>query len=416
MFATSDPYSRSELIHTTCSSIYGLVIFDYFNIRGFWPIFSSICSIHYLVTVSTSTVFSQILFLTAVTLFLLKARRVKTYRFSEVDTEESSLIMNGLRYIVCSLVCISIFTCDFLIYPLHKYKSKYFGISLMDFGVVAFMFNAGMLSAISHRFRLRKTVYMIVMGLVRFAVILSGYHADPTEYGTHLNFYFIYALSENASLLFKAVHPILASAFILCVHEMVVSREAVANYIFYSPRAGFLGANREGIISVMPYTAVLLLGKSAGNIVFKKNESVGRKCTKLFLFYSGLHLAHLAFLCVTEPSRRLCSTSFITFSCAAIVFPMSVLYGISCIYKIENIAFLSNLSRFMNPLFLLANLYVLVGNIVFDWKSLSFFHSHICNMLYMLLLFGLPVYLYKRYTFSQPQTQSKNIQKKPVHE
>ncbi|OAG32228.1 phosphatidylinositol glycan, class W [Nematocida sp. ERTm5] len=391
-------YSRTELLHSTSSSVYWLVILDYFQIKSFWVLLCGLSIIHYIITISSTPVFGQVLCATSVTLFFLKAKKEKTFQANKIDTETPQLVINGLRYIVCSLVCISIFACDFSIYPLHKYKSKYFGISLMDFGVVAFMVNAGILSSLSHRFRLKKSLYMICMGLVRLCVILSGYHTDPTEYGLHLNFYFVYLLSENVSLIFKHVNPMIASGLILALHEMAISRKSVVEYVFFGARDNLFSANKEGLISIMPYTAVLLLGKGVGNILLKKNQTNLSKLLKLVAVYTSLHIIHLLFIPVLEPSRRLCSISFISFCCAAIVFPMCLLYGLGCVYTVSSIEFISGLSRLMNPLFLLSNLYVLIGNLIFDWQKCSRMQSHMCNIVYLFLTFGLPVYLYKKHT------------------
>ncbi|KAI5133753.1 glucosaminylphosphatidylinositol acyltransferase [Nematocida ausubeli] len=401
------PYPRTELLHTTCSSAYFLIILDYFQITNFWTLLFGLSMIHYIITVSESMIFSQVLCGVSVIFFLLKAKSSKTQQMNKIDTDIAYLVINGLRYIVCSLVSISIFTCDFGIYPLHKYKCKYFGISLMDFGVVAFMINAGMLSSLSHRFRARKSAYMFIMGIVRLCVILSGYHTDPTEYGVHLNFYFIYLLSENISLLFKNINPILAASLILGAHEAVITKKSVINYVFFGERDNIFSANREGLLSILPYTAVLLLGKGVGNILFEKNKTVFKKFLKLVALYSSLHVVHLVFLSITEPSRRLCSISFISFCCSAIIFPMCLLYGISCVYKVPSIESLSGLSKLMNPLFLLSNLYVLIGNLLFDWKSYSAVESHLCNLVYMFLTFCVPVYLYRKYVEIPSERKTK---------
>ncbi|KAI5190029.1 glucosaminylphosphatidylinositol acyltransferase [Nematocida minor] len=407
MFITTPAYPRAELLHTTCCSIYWLIIVDYFKIENFWVLLSGICTIHYIVSATRSVLISQVLLFSSAILFLIKSASVKKYTYNQKDTGHASLIIDGLRYIVCSLVCISIFMCDFPFYPSYKLKSTYFGISLMDFGVVAFMLNAGMISSVSHKFRLKKSIYMGSMGLIRLGVILSGYHSDPTEYGTHLNFYFVYLLSENLSLLFKHFDPLTAGLSILLAHEAVINQKSVIDFVFFETRENLFKANREGLISVLPYTGVLLLGKAIGKIIFAKDQTLGRTLHKLTLMLCFLFAMHFGFLHVLQPSRRLCSLSFTSFCCGAMVLPMCIFYGISCIYQFCNIKFLSNLSRVMGPMFLLANVYVLIGNIIFDWKSYSIYYAHLSNILYMILLFGIPVGLYRRHTLLQSDAPRK---------
>ncbi|KAI5180425.1 glucosaminylphosphatidylinositol acyltransferase [Nematocida sp. AWRm80] len=441
--------NRIELIHSTTSPIYWLVIADYFRITNFWVLFIGQCLIHYLITITSTSTIGNTLGCISLGLFLHKVLRIQlstrkenktpntTSNTNIIDTnstkdvndkrlskytedkkisestkdkkkvlnldgkpgvrcsteEEARMVINGLRFIVCSLVCISIFACDFALYPEHKMKSKYFGISLMDFGVVVFMFNAGMIAAVSHRFRAQKSLYMLAMGLIRLGVLSSGYHSDPTEYGTHLNFYFVYLLSELYSILFRYKNSILMAICMLLGHEIYLHSNGIVEYILFSERTNLFNSNREGLISVLPYAGVLFLGKSIGRIVFKKKQTHLRKSAELMAVFVSLLAVHFISGIFLGPSRRLCSLSFISFSCASVIFPMGLFYLVSSFYALPSISPLKEISSLMGPLFLLSNVYVLIGNLLFDWRRYSTLESHLVNILYLILLFVPPVYL-----------------------
>lgn len=388
-------YRREELFHSTSASIYWMIILDYFKIRNFWFILFGSSFIHYFITASSSVDFGRSLFFLALSLFLEKASRCKL-SYKRKESGEAKLIVDTLRYIVASLVCISIFMCDFSFYPEHKLKSKYFGISLMDFGVVCFMLNAGLISSISHRFRMRKSIYMAVMGLIRLFVIMMGYHSDESEYGIYFNFYFIYLLSENLSVLFRNMDPFYSSLLLLLGHELMISVPSVPEYVFFAKRDGFISSNREGLISIVPYAAVLLFGKGIGREIFKK-EKTGRTLFKMFFIWGTVTALHFLFMLNVLPSRRLCSLSFISFCCSAVLFPICIIYGVSCFYTMEKIELVAFFSPLMNSLFLLGNLYVLIGNLLLKLGKLSAFYSHLLNVLYLFMLFVVPAYLQRTY-------------------
>ena len=92
--------------------------------------------------------------------------------------------------------CICILAVDFHIFPRRFAKAETYGTGLMDVGVGAFVFNAGMVSR-SHKTwaeRLKSAVPMITLGLVRLATVKGvDYQEHVTEYGIHWNFFFTLA-------------------------------------------------------------------------------------------------------------------------------------------------------------------------------------------------------------------------------
>jgi len=310
--------------------------------------------------------------------------------------EEIRAMVNTFRYIVCSLVCISIFTCDFNIYPRYKMKCKEFGLSLMDFGVTAFMFNAGIICARSHKFRAQKTLYLLALGFIRLAVLSSGYHSEPSEYGTHLNFYFVYVGSEILSVFLRGCR---SWAVLLCcfsLHEMIITQKDVVRYVMRSERGGFFSANREGLLSLLPYVGVLFLGKYVGELLFKEKETRKEKGAKLLGVSLGLFAVHEFCGTYSLPSRRLCNLSFTSFSCGAILLPMSLAFFLSSGLDVTALGKMGQMSKMMGPIFLWSNILVFAGNLLFDWRAFGRASSHLINLAYLMAVFILPYLLISR--------------------
>lgn len=393
-------------MHTVCSSGYWMLLADLLGIKDRWVLLLGAILVQYIASVSSSTVFSWALCLISISGFFIRVKKNQIKISSEsisIPTEliptkiEGNEIVNSLRFMVCSLVGISIFACDFLVYPTENLKSKEFGISLMDFGVVCFMLNAGMIFSVArHRFRIKKIVYLLLLGVARLLVLKSGYYSDPTEYGIHMNFYFVYVAAEALSVLFSSFPSAAVAVTLFFAHEMIIFRGGVIEYILYAPRKDFISANREGIISIVPYTAVLFFGKYIGEIVMSKKKTTKEKGREFGWIFSFLICVHLISLLFIRPSRRLCSLSFTSFACAVITFANFMYYTIGSMGRMPKMCPAEEISRLMGPLFLLSNLYVLIGNLFFDWKKISNITAHFVNLAYLFLLFVLPVMVYRR--------------------
>ncbi|KAI5184292.1 glucosaminylphosphatidylinositol acyltransferase [Nematocida homosporus] len=391
----SNLISRTELLHSTCSAGYWMYLAHGLGIRNRWILLIGWVLVHYLVTISRDNSLLWGLFGLAVGTCGLGIVRQgirpgKKRKVVEVDARE---LVNSLRFTICSLVCISIFTCDFAIYPEWKKKSLEFGISLMDFGVAAFMVNAGVLAAIRHRFRPLKGVYLLVMGLMRLGVLKSGYHAEPTEYGTELNFYFIYLACEVLGMCLRWINSWVVAGVLLLGHEWLVWRPGVVQFVFYGARDGWWQSNREGLLSIVPYTGMLFLGKGVGEVIFDKRLSGSRKSLVLGTLAFGLLGVHWVSGMYLGPSRRLCSLAFSSFVCAAMVLPMSAHYLAGSIWDVPMVCPFPRLSQLFGPLFLLSNAYVLIGNLCFNWLRLSVWEAHAANLVYLVALFLVPLWL-----------------------
>lgn len=380
-----------ELLHCTCSSMYTMLIL---NAMGFQHPVLSVCltsSLHYALTMAHTQKLSWSLFAVAITLGLFgrwHARRKSSAALQPVTPE---MVISYFRYIVSSFVCISIFSCDFQGYPEWKRKSKTFGLTLMDFGVVSFMLNGGILGARKHTFRTRKFVHMAILGFVRLAVLSLGYPSDVTEYGTHLNFYFVYLASDLLSLALARCRPLLTSMVLAVAHETLVLGLGLSGWMFREGgREEWVGGNREGLLSIVPYSSVFLLGKHMGSVIQSKHLCARKKGMVLLVSSLCLFTVHACFSVFSPPSRRLCNIAFTSFSSAAILFPLSLLFFFpECCFPGDSWLFLC-IGRDIGTPFLLANAYVLMGNVLFDWKQVRPVVAHAVNILYVHGVFVVP--------------------------
>ncbi|XP_017076127.1 uncharacterized protein At4g17910 [Drosophila eugracilis] len=175
-----------------------------------------------------------------------------------------------LRATAYSGTCAAILAVDFSSYPKDYRKSRNFGAAAMDMGIGLFVVTMGL---VSHRTRNttdlkklpRSVVPLLVLGLARTIVITAiDYHQDETEYGTHLNAFFILGLTKLMgsfySLLVSSDRKLLGlSLGLLFVHELVLQLGLSEFVMSSAPHEGFLSANREGLSSLHGCVALYLL-------------------------------------------------------------------------------------------------------------------------------------------------------------
>ncbi|XP_052852484.1 uncharacterized protein LOC128262340 [Drosophila gunungcola] len=188
----------------------------------------------------------------------------------EYEIGKRPIVFTLLRATAYSGTCAAILAVDFPSYPTAYRKSRTFGASAMDMGIGLFVVTMGL---VSHRTRntadLRKlprsVVPLLVLGLARTIVITSiDYHQDESEYGKHLNAFFILGLTKLMGSLYSArVHSddqLLALALgLLFLHELLLQSGLGEFVMSSSPHEGFLSANREGLSSLHGCVALYLL-------------------------------------------------------------------------------------------------------------------------------------------------------------
>ncbi|KAF8639193.1 hypothetical protein AX17_001679 [Amanita inopinata Kibby_2008] len=198
------------------------------------------------------------------------------------------------------MTILAILAVDFPVFPRTLAKCETFGVSLMDLGVGSFVFSQGVISAIpllrdprhltSPVFPklfsvIRKTLPVLFLGLVRLLLVkATEYPEHVSEYGVHWNFFLTLALLPTLQVI---LHPLILHVpisflgiVIAIAHQLLLSYAHLQGYILNAPRTSWLSANKEGIISLIGYLSIHLLGLSIGTIVLPPSPSWFRRLLK----------------------------------------------------------------------------------------------------------------------------------------
>jgi phosphatidylinositol glycan class W len=194
----------------------------------------------------------------------------------------------------CMLVvtCVAILAVDFKIFPRRFAKVESWGTSLMDLGVGAFVFSAGVVGArpflkeqlsgkapnIGSRLygSARHSIPLLILGFVRmYSVKGLDYAEHVTEYGVHWNFFFTLGLLPPFVAGFQSAYKLIPSfaalAIILGVfYQVALEFTDLKAYILTAPRTDLFSKNREGIFSFFGYLAIFLAGQATGMYVMPR--------------------------------------------------------------------------------------------------------------------------------------------------
>lgn len=193
------------------------------------------------------------------------------------------------------ITCLAILAVDFRIFPRRFAKVETWGTSLMDIGVGAFVFSAGLVAArpvLKERAEgrsiplLRRLVYsmrhslpLLILGVVRLLSVKGlDYAEHVTEYGVHWNFFFTLGFLPPFVAIFQAALKYVPSYAALAlglgvVYQVVLESTDLKAYILTAPRVDLLSKNREGIFSFIGYLAIFLAGQDTGMYVLPRSIS-----------------------------------------------------------------------------------------------------------------------------------------------
>jgi glucosaminylphosphatidylinositol acyltransferase len=196
------------------------------------------------------------------------------------------------------ITCLAILAVDFRIFPRRFGKVETWGTSLMDIGVGAFVFSAGVVGArpvlkeraqghgtpLSRRlvYSMRHSLPLLVLGLIRLLSVKGlDYAEHVTEYGVHWNFFFTLGFLPPFVAVFqsalKYVPSYAALALILAVsYQVLLESTGLKAYILTAPRVDLLSMNREGIFSFFGYLAIFLAGQDTGMYVLPRSITRSR--------------------------------------------------------------------------------------------------------------------------------------------
>ncbi|OJA17265.1 hypothetical protein AZE42_03028 [Rhizopogon vesiculosus] len=201
------------------------------------------------------------------------------------------------------MTILSILAVDFPVFPRALAKCETYGVSLMDLGVGSFVFSQGVVSAIPiikdisylqaptiPKLKLvsRRMIPIIALGIIR-VVFVKGteYPEHVTEYGVHWNFFLTLALLPIIEVI---LHPVilhipvaLLGLWIGVMHQFALSSGGLKDVLLNAPRSNIIFANKEGLLSILGYVSIHIMGLSLGTIILPPSPSFFRKQQQLFL-------------------------------------------------------------------------------------------------------------------------------------
>lgn len=217
----------------------------------------------------------------------------------DLDVLSTKPFLTFFRGSILIITCLAILAVDFRIFPRRFAKVETWGTSLMDVGVGAFVFSAGlvgarpvlkeraahaggsraMVSTLPARLArsLRHALPLLVLGIVRLLSVKGlDYAEHVTEYGVHWNFFFTLAFLPPFVALFQSALKFIPSYAALALmlagaYQVVLERTELKAYILTAPRVDLLSQNREGVFSFVGYLAIFLAGQDTGMYLLPRN-------------------------------------------------------------------------------------------------------------------------------------------------
>ncbi|KAG2124919.1 GWT1-domain-containing protein [Suillus cothurnatus] len=194
------------------------------------------------------------------------------------------------------MTVLSILTVDFPVFPHFLAKCETYGVSLMDISVGSFVFSQGIVSAIpiikdisylqapvlpKLKSISRKMIPIIVLGILR-VILMKGtkYPEHVTEYGVHWNFFLMLVLLPIIEVL---LHPIilcipiaLLGLWIGVLHQFALSSRGMKDFLLNTSWSNIISANKEGLLSLLGYVSIHILGLSLGTVILPPSPSFFR--------------------------------------------------------------------------------------------------------------------------------------------
>ncbi|OQS54029.1 pigw [Ecytonucleospora hepatopenaei] len=323
-------------------------------------------------------------------------------------------------------VVICIYMCDFKGIWFEKLsKTINNGISLMDVGVIGFVFvnafskNIPMYSILS-----KKAIFMFIMGFIRLVVVKRlNYEVEISEYGKHLNFYFILGILEQLHNLYKRIFKlfylfdtVVGSSLLYCFYRFT-------SFKVKEIRNNFIEQNIEGLYSIVPLFALFLIVNDFG----RKYDKI-----KWRYFFTLIYFTCFAFLFVcysvcfkhknlcieniklvfTEKdvsyvSRRATNLGYILWSLFICYFTFLSTFTLCKIYPhaIHHNLLVDYISKNMLLVFLTANLGIILSKFM---KYEETINPVKVNLIYLFCVFVLCGGVKNFFTFKKQQKTKRN--------
>jgi len=252
----------------------------------------------------------------------------KSTEYSEKNLPRELPYLTNIRAQIMLMCVAALYTVDCEIFPRRFFKTRHYGLSLMDLGVGCIVASMGLSSA--KRFsrsgsaiaqksvcsrlcdNFRVSAILLVIGVLRLLLMQSsGLGHDPTEYGVHWNFFFtLSALYIVLGLTFELVpanYVLMTGSLMAFVYQIALSVGGLDGYVMeFGDQNSFIDLNRGGIFSLFGYASLLLMSIGAGRHMYiHRNKVDTLKAWAVMLAVSaGSYLFVMLVMSIRESRRQ----------------------------------------------------------------------------------------------------------------
>ncbi|CAD6194144.1 unnamed protein product [Caenorhabditis auriculariae] len=359
------------------------------------------------------------------------------------DKHQPTRFFTYYRSLTMSLICAAILAVDFpLAFPSRFSKTRTYGHSMMDVGVAAIIFQAGVGSGLRNLVKrvpstkprshwlLSPTPILFALGFGRtFVLLVLHYPHSVIEYGVHWNFFFTIAFVRVANDIIPCQFPILNAILVAAFQVVVLLGFGLEDFVLKDGenlRDNIFSANAEGISSLIGYLLIFYIGLIIGQFISTTENRVkswAQRCGHLVL----LALMFYCFQVVAEgffgpPSRRVANLTYILSQAFGLVFAVACMVGVQLL---TILLWSANILEFFNGDNMFSNLdpclaktlgnsgliYFLISNIltgavnqvIGNTHGVSKENSMLILTAYMSVSALIPhLFVYKNYKFEKP--------------
>ncbi len=239
-------------------------------------------------------------------------------------------ILTHARMTIMLLSTIAVFAVDFSVFPRRFVRTESFGVSLMDVGVGTVLASLGISAS---RFYLganspplssvvRSTIPAAVLGIVRmYFVKATDYQEHVSEYGVHWNFFMTLSIVPVVThAMMTIASPEVGALVLICVYESALQKFGLYDMLLSNQRDSLAMANKEGLASIVGYTAITLAFVAVGQRFYSLRSSTEmRQKITTFILPRIAMFALMYFCCRSvglNPSRRLANLPYVLGVCA----------------------------------------------------------------------------------------------------
>lgn len=158
-----------------------------------------------------------------------------------------------------------------------------------------------------------KTLPIWFLGFIRLTSVKGvEYPEHVSEYGVHWNFFFTLAATSLLGTLTSRFNSE-CLAVIVCVAQEILLKARWQDWVVSDERVGYVGMNKEGLVSLPGYFAIFLLGRAVGNRIFSPSTNTRTKSAQSLATFAMICSATFAVLQQYgfQTSRRMANVSYV---------------------------------------------------------------------------------------------------------